>query len=120
MSVQLMTLLRRLRTRGATDARDKVFSVYGLKGAPVCDPLHINYTMTKREVFTATTRHIIKNTHSLSILHSNMMRLVPNEVGSVLRSPATSFQISSRDGPAIFDIPSWVVDWSLSPDKSAV
>ena len=105
-TVEILSLLQRFRARRATDARDKVFALYGLASAPVYCPLDINYAMTEQEVFTNTTIHVIHNTQSLSILHGNMVR---PELYEVRRLP---------DMNSANRLPSWVVDWSVSPDDS--
>jgi hypothetical protein len=66
--VQLLTLLRRFRSRLATDKRDKVFSLLGLVNQWMQASLEITYSMDAKKVYLLTALHAIEETQSLSIL----------------------------------------------------
>lgn len=66
--VQLLTLLRRFRSRLATDRRDKVFSLLGLVNQWMQASLEITYSMDTKEVSMLTALHAIEETQSLSVL----------------------------------------------------
>ncbi len=74
----------------ATDPRDKLFALLGL-ATDADDPVLLpNYKATVREVFTASSRHMMTTNKSLRILH--------------IAGIGWSRQIK--------DLPSWVPDWS--------
>ena len=74
----------------ATDPRDKLFALLGL-ATDADDPVLLpNYRATVREVFTASSRHMMTTNKSLRILH--------------IAGIGWSRQIK--------DLPSWVPDWS--------
>jgi len=97
--IQLLTLLRRFRSRQATDHRDKVFSLLGLVDRWMTIPLRIDYKMTKDELYILTTLHVIEATQSLSILCDidQVAERRPPPGGSTFQEPSQ---------------PSWVPDWS--------
>lgn len=105
--VQLLSLLRRFRTRKATDDRDKIIAFQGLANVSTTRPLAINYKMSKQELFTAATTHIIEQTQSLSVLHGDVMHSKPEELHSIKNLSITEF-------------PSWVTDWSALPTDGVV
>jgi hypothetical protein len=97
---ELQSLLHSTRAFQATDARDKVFALFGLAGesrSPDTWPkaLMPNYSRATRDVYTEVTLYCIEKTCTLSIL------------SQVERSPDTK---EDPDGPAY---PSWVPRWNL-------
>ena len=97
--IQLLTLLRRFRSRQATDHRDKVFSLLGLVDRWMTIPLKIDYKMTKDELYIFTTLNVVEETQSLSILCDidQVAERRPPLGGSTFQEPC---QLS------------WVPDWS--------
>jgi hypothetical protein len=92
--VPLFRLLAENRSRGATDARDKVYAFTGLAGdTPNClkDP---NYKERPNELYMRTARAIIERTGVLDVL-----------------SYASSTEKT-------LDLPSWAPDWSIIPQLS--
>ncbi|KAH7378446.1 heterokaryon incompatibility protein-domain-containing protein [Phaeosphaeria sp. MPI-PUGE-AT-0046c] len=95
--VQLLTLLRRFRSRQATNDRDKVFSLLGLVDRWMKIPLEINYSMSVRHLYSLTATNVIEEAQSLSILN-DVNRQHPRATGSDMFSSAP--------------LPSWIPDWT--------
>jgi hypothetical protein len=92
--VPLFRLLAENRSRGATDARDKVYAFTGLAcDTPNClkDP---DYKERPNELYMRTTRAIIETTGVLDVL---------------------SYASSTEKN---LDLPSWAPDWSIIPRLS--
>ncbi|KAI1755698.1 heterokaryon incompatibility protein-domain-containing protein [Xylaria castorea] len=94
-----LTVLRKFRSRLATDPRDKVFAVLGLirswgteKSGQAMKGITPDYTVRDHHIFFNTTKLLIKNTRSLAALAGTLQ-------GSIDRS----------------SMPSWVTDWSYPP-----
>ncbi|KAI0487616.1 hypothetical protein F4859DRAFT_263944 [Xylaria cf. heliscus] len=94
-----LTVLRKFRSRLATDPRDKVFAVLGLirswgteKSGQATKGITADYTIRDHEIFFKTTKLLIKNTRSLAVLAGTLQ-------GSMGQS----------------SMPSWVTDWSCPP-----
>ncbi|RDW79831.1 hypothetical protein BP6252_04469 [Coleophoma cylindrospora] len=92
--IELRQILRKFRSREASDKRDKVFALLGLiryweDGATI----YPDYTLTVEQVFWRTTISMISSAKSLSVLAGTLQDR--NKISS------------SR--------PSWVVDWSEPP-----
>ncbi|KAF2684704.1 HET-domain-containing protein [Lentithecium fluviatile CBS 122367] len=103
---ELQSLLHSTRAFQATDARDKVFALFGLAGesrSPDSWPkaLMPNYNRSTRDVYTEVTLYCITKTGRLSIL------------SQVERS---SDAREDSDGK---DYPSWVPRWNLPQLSSA-
>ncbi|KAI0522232.1 heterokaryon incompatibility protein-domain-containing protein [Xylaria bambusicola] len=93
-----LTVLRKFRSRLATDPRDKVFAVLGLirrwgleKSGQATVGITPDYALRDYQIFFRTTWLLIKNTRSLAPLAGTL--------GSDGRS----------------EMPSWVTDWNCSP-----
>ncbi|KAI1734809.1 hypothetical protein F4680DRAFT_330937 [Xylaria scruposa] len=94
-----LTVLRKFRSRLATDPRDKVFAILGLirswgteKSGQAMKGIIPDYTIRDHHLFFNTTRLLIKNTRSLAALAGTLQ-------GGIDRS----------------SMPSWVTDWSYPP-----
>ncbi|GAP87146.1 hypothetical protein SAMD00023353_2301320 [Rosellinia necatrix] len=94
-----LTVLRKFRTRLATDPRDKVFAVLGLirswgkeKSGRAMKGVAPDYTVPTSQVFFQTTEALIRNTRSLAAL-----------VGALQGGIGQSL------------MPSWVTDWNYPP-----
>ncbi|KAJ8132498.1 hypothetical protein O1611_g1123 [Lasiodiplodia mahajangana] len=92
----ISSLLMNTLKLDATDARDKVFALFGL--APEGDrrALTPDYSKSVAEVYMETTKHIINSTGCLDILSFN-----------------TNSESSSER------LPSWVSDWRLGASRPA-
>ncbi|KAK3390038.1 heterokaryon incompatibility protein-domain-containing protein [Podospora didyma] len=88
----LVSLLRRFRSRKATDPRDKVFALLALAKDTSLRP---NYFFNTADVFIEAALESIRSTKSFSVL-------ALSEMGLKFRQ----------------DLPSWVPDWSASGDPS--
>ncbi|KAF2026504.1 hypothetical protein EK21DRAFT_115747 [Setomelanomma holmii] len=98
--VQLLTLLRRFRSRRATDHRDKVFSLLSLVDRWMRIPLKIDYRMTERELYIVTTSQMIEEYRNLSVLcDSRGFRDTDEDTREQRFLPSPP--------------PTWVPDWSL-------
>ncbi|GAW16383.1 hypothetical protein ANO14919_058090 [Xylariales sp. No.14919] len=94
-----LTVLRKFRSRLATDPRDKVFAVLGLirswgteKSGQAMKGITPDYAIQDDKIFLKTTVLLIMNTRSLAGL-----------AGTLQRNAGQS------------SMPSWVTDWSCSP-----
>ncbi|KAI8951836.1 heterokaryon incompatibility protein-domain-containing protein [Xylaria longipes] len=94
-----LTVLRKFRSRLATDPRDKVFAVLGLikswgieKSGQAVKGVTPDYTVRDHHIFFETTKLLIKNTRSLAVLAGTLQ-------GSIGQS----------------SMPSWVTDWGCPP-----
>ncbi|KAI1277293.1 heterokaryon incompatibility protein-domain-containing protein [Xylaria sp. FL0933] len=94
-----LTLLRKFRSRLATDPRDKVFAVLGLirswgreSSGQAMQGITPDYATRDHEIFFRTTVLLIRNTRSLAVLAGTLQRIVD-------QSP----------------MPSWVTDWNCAP-----
>ncbi|KAI0551408.1 heterokaryon incompatibility protein-domain-containing protein [Xylaria curta] len=94
-----LTVLRKFRSRLATDPRDKVFAVLGLirswgteKSGQATKGITPDYTVRDHHLFYNTTKLLIKNTRSLAALAGTLR----GNIGQSL-------------------MPSWVTDWSYPP-----
>ncbi|KAH6629590.1 heterokaryon incompatibility protein-domain-containing protein [Boeremia exigua] len=119
-AVQLLSLLRRFRTRMATDDRDKIFAFHGLATVQTSRPLAINYTMSKRELYIATASHIIEQTRSLSVLRGTLGHTSspesPPSTNTLDRASKTAYGTTLRRS----ELPSWVTDWSKLPTDGSL
>lgn len=95
-----LTVLRKFRSRLATDPRDKVYAVLGLirswgteKSGQAMKGITPDYTVRDRRMFFETTKLLIKNTRSLAVL-------------------AGTLQKGSTDQNWM---PSWITNWSCPP-----
>ncbi|KAJ2987762.1 hypothetical protein NUW58_g4326 [Xylaria curta] len=94
-----LTVLRKFRSRLATDPRDKVFAVLGLirswgteKSGEATEGITPDYTVKDYQIFLKTTELLIRNRRSLAVL-----------AGTLQRSSGQS------------SMPSWVTDWNCLP-----
>ncbi|KAI1427448.1 heterokaryon incompatibility protein-domain-containing protein [Xylaria sp. FL1777] len=94
-----LTVLRKFRSRLATDPRDKVFAVLGLirswgieKSGQAMKGITPDYAMRDHQIFFKTTELLIRNTRSLAALAGTLQRSVDQSL-----------------------MPSWVTDWNCSP-----
>jgi hypothetical protein len=95
--ITTLSLLRKFRSREASDPRDKVFALLGLvKHWEYGGPIFPDYSLAPEEVFWRTTISIISSTRSLSIL-----------VGTLLSTESQGIKT-----------PSWVTNWSAPPDPN--
>lgn len=95
--ITILSLLRKFRSREASDERDKVFALLGLvkhweHGAPIFP----DYSLAPEEVFWRATVNIISSTRSLSVLvgtlYSSKVRPIPKT--------------------------SWVTNWGVPPQQN--
>ncbi|KAK4230729.1 heterokaryon incompatibility protein-domain-containing protein [Podospora fimiseda] len=97
--VELLQILRQFRDRKATDPRDKVYALLGIIqywGGP--NRLFPDYANSVSQVYLKTSTTLIKNARSLDVL-------------------AGEHGILGGKFPKTSDRrPSWVTDWSFSPD----
>ncbi|KAH7076603.1 heterokaryon incompatibility protein-domain-containing protein [Paraphoma chrysanthemicola] len=93
--VQLLTLLRRFRSRRATDHRDKVFALLGLVDKWMIIPLSIDYKMTDEMLYMSTAAQIIEETQALSVL-----------------CDVTQNTNLAQGSPRYVYSKSWIADWS--------
>ncbi|PVH68697.1 HET-domain-containing protein [Cadophora sp. DSE1049] len=84
----LLDLLRKFRSRLASDKRDKVFAFLGLGNLSRQEPIKVDYTMTNCEVYQEAALGLIRDTSSLQVLMCG-----------------SEWQEGSQ-------FPSWVPDWS--------
>ncbi|KAG8159854.1 hypothetical protein KVR01_010491 [Diaporthe batatas] len=90
----LLPLLRKFRTRYASDQRDKVFALIGLVSLWGQDqPLAPDYEKRLSRVYWETTRHLIRSSGSLAVLAG---------------TTASAAQINAG-------FPTWLTDWSYRP-----
>ncbi|KAI0536010.1 heterokaryon incompatibility protein-domain-containing protein [Xylaria digitata] len=94
-----LTVLRKFRSRLATDSRDKVFAVLGLirswgteKSGQAMKGITPDYSIQDYRMFFKTTELLIRNTRSLAALAGTLQR-----------------------NSGQYSMPSWVTDWSCSP-----
>jgi hypothetical protein len=94
-----LTLLRKFRSRLATDPRDKVFAILGLirswgteKSGAAMTGITPDYTVRAYELFWRTTELLIRNRRSLAVLAGTLQ--------------------GSTSHPLL---PSWVTDWNCPP-----
>ncbi|KAI0428216.1 heterokaryon incompatibility protein-domain-containing protein [Xylaria sp. FL1042] len=94
-----LTVLRKFRSRLATDPRDKVFAVLGLirswgrdKSGQTIEEITPDYATRDHQIFFNTTIKLIKNTRSLAALSGTLQRNVNQSL-----------------------MPSWVTDWNCPP-----
>ncbi|KAI1114718.1 heterokaryon incompatibility protein-domain-containing protein [Nemania sp. NC0429] len=94
-----LTVLRKFRSRLATDPKDKVFAVLGLirswgteKSGQAIRGIVPDYTARDHHVFFKTTELLIRNTRSLAALAGTLQ----GEIGQS-------------------SMPSWVTDWDCPP-----
>lgn len=87
----LPAIVGQLRTRLATDPRDKVYGMLGLAHGKYEKAVVADYTKSVEDAFEAVTIQMIKSTGSLEILSN-----------------------SSASLPSRLHIPSWVPDWTVS------
>ncbi|KAI8632749.1 hypothetical protein F5Y19DRAFT_328871 [Xylariaceae sp. FL1651] len=95
-----LTLLRKFRSRLATDPRDKIFAVLGLirswgteESGQAIEGINPDYTIRTSRLFFKATELLIRNTRSLAVLAGTLQR------STVQAEP----------------MPSWVTDWGCSP-----
>lgn len=87
----LLPLLRKFRSRAASDQRDKVFALLGLVNFWGQDePITPNYKLRLSEVYLETTKKLIRSSGSLAVL-----------------SGTTASRSQTAQG-----FPSWITDWS--------
>ncbi|KAI3321665.1 hypothetical protein HD806DRAFT_503130 [Xylariaceae sp. AK1471] len=94
-----LTLLRKFRSRLATDPRDKVFAILGLirswgteKSGKAMSGITPDYTVQGYQIFWRTTELLMRNTRSLAVLAGTLQRRPPHP-----------------------QMPSWVTDWNCPP-----
>lgn len=94
-----LTVLRKFRSRLATDPKDKVFAVLGLirswgteKSGQAIKGIAPDYTVRDHKIFFKTTELLIRNTRSLAALAGTLQ----GRIGQ-------------------FSMPSWVTDWDCPP-----
>lgn len=94
-----LTVLRKFRSRLATDPRDKVFAVLGLirswgteSSGQAMKAITPDYTARDNEIFFRTTELLIRNTRSLAALTGTL-----------------------QEGIGQSSMPSWVTDWNCPP-----
>ncbi|KAI1337136.1 heterokaryon incompatibility protein-domain-containing protein [Xylariaceae sp. FL0016] len=95
--IVLLPLIRKFRSREASDDRDKVFALLGLvrfwgRGKPISP----NYSLDVSRTFFETTKMLICSIRSLSVLAGTVRQ------ANVKRKKT----------------PSWVIDWSCLPDSN--
>ncbi|KAI1154392.1 heterokaryon incompatibility protein-domain-containing protein [Nemania diffusa] len=97
-----LTVLRKFRSRLATDPRDKVFAVLGLirswgteKSGQAIKGITPDYTARDYQIFFRVTELLIRNTRSLAPLAGTLQR---------------------RNSPSL--MPSWVTDWNCLPSDT--
>ncbi|KAI1327097.1 hypothetical protein F5Y16DRAFT_203207 [Xylariaceae sp. FL0255] len=95
-----LTLLRRFRSRLATDSRDKVFAVLGLirtwgteSSGQAMQGIRPDYTLRPEDLFFATTELLIRNTRSLAVLAGTLGHREPSWVTNWSRLPAVNEHI---------------------------
>ncbi|KAI0397680.1 hypothetical protein F5Y17DRAFT_414234 [Xylariaceae sp. FL0594] len=93
-----LTLLRKFRSREATDARDKVFALLGIirtwgteRYGQAMEGIKANYSVGSDQIFFKTAELLIRNTRSLAVLAGTLQ------------------------GPSSPSMPSWVTDWWCPP-----
>ncbi|POS69980.1 hypothetical protein DHEL01_v211628 [Diaporthe helianthi] len=90
----LLPLLRKFRTRYASDQRDKVFALIGLVNIWGHDqPLTPDYEQRPSKVYWETTKHLIRSCGTLSVL-----------------AGTTASAVNIKAG-----FPTWLTDWSYRP-----
>jgi hypothetical protein len=94
--IGLLPLLRRFRSRFASDERDKVFALLGLVRFWGRRQLKISpdYDLNTSTVFLGTTRSLLASVESLSVLAGTLQH-----------------DVSDRS-----NMPSWGIDWNCSPE----
>ncbi|KAL9106013.1 MAG: hypothetical protein Q9227_008921 [Pyrenula ochraceoflavens] len=90
-SIEFLSVLRKFRSREASDSRDKVFAVLGIVSQSDENPLTPDYSLDSEEVFRRTTIQLISKMQSLSALAGT--------TGYVKQQRQTH-------------VPSWVTDWT--------
>jgi hypothetical protein len=99
---EILCLIDHSQVRGqlqATDARDLIFGVFGLRGLSYRTDFAVDYRMSVEEVFVQAARVIIEERGDLDIF--------------ALCDGARGY--SERDDLVVFySLPSWVPDWSMS------
>lgn len=93
--VDLLWILHQLQYRQASDPRDKIYALYGLKNTNRIEAsTGVDYSLSVREVYTSFVLQSILSKNDLFPL----LRISEAERGS--------------------DLPSWVPDWSIAPRDS--
>lgn len=90
--ISLLSLLRRFKSRKASDPRDKVYALLSLvkDDGNAYKAMNPDYSLTEVQVFQLATLHSIYSSSSLSVLHGDISRKFRQ------------------------DLPSWVPDWEAS------
>ncbi|KAH0426014.1 hypothetical protein CcaCcLH18_10597 [Colletotrichum camelliae] len=94
-----ITVMRFTRSKLAARPQDKVLGVLSLLGQNIRSKLQPDFNFVPKEAFTEVVRSIIAETGSLDI------------ICEAIRYPFHQ---------EIFDLPSWVADWSYAPDISSL
>ena len=89
----LLELLLSHKSKKSTDSRDKVYALVGISDTRYSFG-KIDYSLSRREVFTHTTRHIISSSQKLDVIC------------------VKQHDINERN------MPSWVPDWTRPPAHS--
>lgn len=92
----LLRLLLETRQADATDIKDKVYALLGIAADAAIVSVPISYAIPSAAVFTTTAQRLIESSRSLEVL------------SAVCESSAME------------DLPSWVPDFSLKPQRSNI
>ncbi len=89
----LLELLTTHKSKKSTDPKDKVYALVGISGSQkTFGP--INYSLSEREIYSYTARHIITTTQRLDVI------------------------CVKQHNKKNFELPSWVTDWTRPPQNA--
>lgn len=143
-TVNLLSMLRKFRSREASDKRDKVFALLGLVNSwGHLTPLQADYALTTEEVLCNTTVKVIASMQSLIVLEGTLQLQRWNVQNQQTARPPLVVKSSNRPAMSgledkfarnmslakssrsdthsrreMHPMPSWIVDWTLPPSST--
>ncbi|KAI0446045.1 heterokaryon incompatibility protein-domain-containing protein [Xylaria telfairii] len=95
----LLNVMRACRRKLTSEPRDRVFGVLGVLPEVVRREFPVNYSLSIKEIYTNVVDHSLHATNRLDVICESIH--FPKQTG-------------------VTSLPSWVPDWSLNPDVTAL
>ncbi|KAI3343432.1 heterokaryon incompatibility protein-domain-containing protein [Ustulina deusta] len=95
----LLNIMRAYRRKLASDPRDKIFGILGVLPEDVRKEFLVDYSLSIKEVYTNVADFLLSTTNCLDVICESIH--FPKQAG-------------------IANLPSWVPDWSRSPETRAL
>ncbi len=95
----LLNIMRAYRRKLASDPRDKIFGILGVLPEDVRKEFLVDYSLSIKEVYTNVADFLLSTTNCLDVICESIH--FPKQAG-------------------VANLPSWVPDWSRSPETRAL